>query len=258
MGKKDVHAALLSPGMSYGVIWEKRTETSWGRGLAVNIWGQHVSGSTSEWTCLFLDNVLPLENAWLPWQLPFRWHSWSPPLTATIRSRSSTPKHPGRDLVSIFPQVISPCTGKRAQEGTLCRQGAVARSTAAWHALRDQRSGLDMLHVSSLLGKWAWASPLLLLDFGFLCKMRNLKPQVLLSALGLLLLPPGDVMTCSGVSPASAEGQIYTNNLITLFMSKERLFPRTMTTHSPSAWRIKQENTRGKCNYTRTEHCSKF
>lgn len=189
--------------MSSGVIYEKRPETSWGRGLACQ-WGQHVSGSTSEWTCLFPDNVLPLENAWLPWQLPFQWHSWSPPLTATIRSPSSTPKPPGRDLVSIFPQIISPCAGRRAQEGRPCRQGAMACSTAAWHALRRQRSGLDMLHVSILLGKWAWASPLLLLDFGFfLHKMRNLNPRVLLSVPGLLLLPPGDVMTCS----VSLQGQ---------------------------------------------------
>lgn len=176
-----------------------------------NTWGQHVSGSTSEWTCLFPDNVLPLENVWLPWQLPSQWHSWSPPLTATIRSPSSTPKPTGRDLVSIFPQVISLCAGRRAPEGRPCRQGAVACSTATWHALRGLRSRLDVLHVSILLGKWAWASPLLLLDLGFFFrKMR--KPQVLLSALGLLLLPPGDVMF--SFSPGSAEGQVCTNNLL--------------------------------------------
>lgn len=103
--------------MSNGLSKEKRLRHPREGAWPPSAWGQHVSGSTSNWTCLFTDNVLPSENAWLPWQLPFQWHSWSPPLTATIRSRSSTPKAPGRDLVSIFPHTGHQlCAGRRARK----------------------------------------------------------------------------------------------------------------------------------------------
>lgn len=102
-----MHAISLSP-VPRGVQWSNLRGSGLrhpGRGAwPATAWGQHVGGTTSKWTSLFLDNVLPLENVWLHWQLPSQWRSWSPPLTATIHSQSSTPKRPGRDLVSIFPQ----------------------------------------------------------------------------------------------------------------------------------------------------------
>jgi hypothetical protein len=98
----------------------------------VGVWGQH-----SKWTSLFPGNVLPLENVSLHWQLLSLWHSWSPPSTATIPSRSSTPKPPGRGPVSILSQNHQPLPG---DERTVARKAAQMRtaagSTVVLHGVR--------------------------------------------------------------------------------------------------------------------------
>ena len=141
-----------------------------------NAWGQHEGVTTSKWTSLFPGNVLPLENAWPHWQLPYQWHSWSPPLTATTHSQSSTPKPPGRGLVSILPEVITDVLEESSgREGHAGRDGSLQH--CCWFMWsergREVRAG-TMWYVSILLEKWAQASTLLSLDFGFiLCKMRR-------------------------------------------------------------------------------------
>lgn len=94
-------------------------------------WGQHGAVTTSKWTSLFPGNVLPLENAWPHWQVPYQWHSWSPPLTATTHCQSSTPKPPGRGLVSIIPQRSSLMCLKKAAGGKATQAGTAACSTVA-------------------------------------------------------------------------------------------------------------------------------
>lgn len=101
----------------------------WGSGLrhpgkeawSTNAWGQHGGGTPSKWTSLFPGSVLPLENAWPHWQPPYQWHSWSLPLTATTRSPSSTPKPPGRGLVSTIHQrsslmYLEESSGRKSQK----------------------------------------------------------------------------------------------------------------------------------------------
>lgn len=100
----------------------KWPETSWKEAWSTSAWGQHGGGTTSKWTSLFPGSVLPLENAWPHWQLPYQWHSWSPPLTATTRSPSSTPKPPGRGLVSTIHQrsslmCLEESSGRESQKG---------------------------------------------------------------------------------------------------------------------------------------------
>lgn len=102
MGEGTVYVILLTPGPK-DVQWSNLWDIL-GKGPGPQCMGPAYGGTTSKWTSLFPGNVLPLENVWPHWQLPYQWHSWSPLLTATIHSQSSTPKPPERGLVSIFPQ----------------------------------------------------------------------------------------------------------------------------------------------------------
>lgn len=157
-------------------------------------WGQHVDGTTSKWISLFPDNVLPLENVWLHWQLPSQWHSWSPLLTATIHSQSSTPKPPERDLVSIFPQRSSTHVlrgGQPGREATQAGRKQQPYSTGSFHSLRgaggqSQDCVACLLHLNWKNGN-EQVPP----------NPPNPKPQILLSAMGVRSPPaPGDVTTC--------------------------------------------------------------
>lgn len=124
-------------------------------------WGD----TTSKWTSLFLGNVLPLENVWPHWQLPSQWRSWSPRLIATIHSRSSTPKPPGRGLVSIFPQRSPTHVLRGKQQGRKVTQAGKSSLAALlvyilWEGASRSNLG-SMLYVSILLEKWTQASSLL-------------------------------------------------------------------------------------------------
>lgn len=122
--EKVVLVILLSPGFrdSSRVICGEMAWDILGKRPGPPCMGPACGGTISKWTSLFPGNVLPLENVWPHWQLPSQWHSWSPPLTATIHSQSSTPKPPGRGLVSIFPQRSSTHALRGEQPGRQATQ----------------------------------------------------------------------------------------------------------------------------------------
>lgn len=164
-----------------------------------------MDGTTSKWIFLFPDNVLPLENAWLHWQLPSQWHSWSPLLTATIHSQSSTPKPPERDLVSIFLQRSSTHVLRGGQPGRKATQADRKQppySTDSLHSLRGARRSDPRLCCMSPPSYWknghGQVPP----------NPPNSKPQILLSAMGVRSPPaPGDATTClQFLSTVSAKG----------------------------------------------------
>lgn len=122
-------AESKGPAMSSLVICREVAEDILGKGRPTNACDQHRDGTTSKWT-LFPDSVLPLENVWPHWQLPYQWHSWSPPLTATIHSPSSTPKLSGRGPVSIFPRKSSTHVLRGEQPGRKAVQAGNRGPTA--------------------------------------------------------------------------------------------------------------------------------
>lgn len=147
------------------------SEASWER-------GQHVGGTACKWTSLFLDSVLPLENVWLPWRLPSQWRSWSPPLTATIHSQSSTPKRPERELVSIFPPRSSTHVPRGEQPGRATTQAGSSSPAAPPACTAGEGPGAQSPtgpQRALLLEERARAGPPPLLGSGFLLyRMRRL------------------------------------------------------------------------------------
>ena len=138
------------PGCPVGHLWGSGPRHPGTEAQSTNAWGRHGAGTTSKWTSLFPGSVLPLENAWPHWQPPHQWHSWSPPLTATTRSPSSTPKPPGRGLVSTIHQRSSLMRLEECRGREKARKARTAAPALLVHMVWEGPGGQNWPRVTGL------------------------------------------------------------------------------------------------------------